>query len=44
VFGWDLDDFRDVTVNAIEAAFVDLDTRARLRDEVILPAYARASA
>lgn len=43
-FGWGIDDFRDVTVHAIEAAFVDLDTRAHLRDEIILPAYARASA
>ncbi|MEU5691159.1 adenosine deaminase [Actinosynnema sp. NPDC020468] len=40
VFGFTLDDLRDVTVNAAEAAFLPLPEREALIEDVILPGYA----
>ena len=39
-FGWDLDDLRWVTVNAMKSAFSHFDQRLRIIDEVIKPGYA----
>ncbi len=39
-FGWDLDDLRWVTVNAMKSAFVHFEQRLQLIDEVIKPGYA----
>jgi adenosine deaminase len=40
VFGWDLDDLRWVTVNAMKSAFVHFEQRLALIDDVIKPGYA----
>ena len=39
-FGWGLDDFEWLTVNAMKSAFAPFDERLRLIDEVIKPGYA----
>ncbi len=38
-FGWDLDDVRWCTVNAMRAAFLPHDQRETIIREVIEPAY-----
>ena len=40
-FGWGLDDFEWLTVNAMKSAFAPFDERLRLIDDVIKPAYAQ---
>mgnify|MGYP002652066539 CR=1 FL=1 len=42
--GWDLDDLRWVTTNAMKSAFLPFDERLRLIEETIKPAYAAAAA
>lgn len=39
VFGWGLDEFEAVTLNAIEGSFAHFHERTEILDEVILPAY-----
>lgn len=39
-FGYDLDDFRWFTINAMKSAFIDFDARLALIDDVIKPGYA----
>ena len=39
-FGYDLDDFRWFTVNAMKSAFIPFDERLALIDDVIKPGYA----
>ena len=39
-FGWDLDDLRWVTVNAMKSAFIHFEQRLALIDDVIKPGYA----
>lgn len=41
-FGWGLDDFQWVTINAMKSAFAPFPERLRLIDEVIKPGYAAA--
>ncbi len=41
-FGFSVTDLRDVTVNAIEAGFLDYPTRRRIIDEVVIPRYGEA--
>ena len=43
-FGWDLDDLRWVTVNAMKSAFIHFEQRLALIEDVIKPAYAGLSA
>ena len=43
-FGYDLDDFRWFTVNAMKSAFIPFDERLALIDEVIKPGYAALEA
>ena len=38
--GWDLDDLRWVTVNAMKSAFIHFDERLAFIDDVIKPGYA----
>ena len=38
-FGWTGDDVRQVSLDALDAAFIDEPTRRRLRAEVLLPAF-----
>lgn len=40
-FGWGLDDFRKITVNAMQAAFAHHDEKQRILNEQILPGYDR---
>ncbi len=40
-FGWGLDDFRWLTINAMKSAFVPFPERLRLIDDVIKPGYER---
>ncbi len=42
-FGWDLDDLRWVTVNAMKSAFIHFEQRLALIDEVIKPGYAEVA-
>lgn len=42
VFGWGIDDFEEVTLNAIEGAFAHFHERAEITDELILPGYEAA--
>ncbi len=37
--GWDLEDLRWVTVNAMKSAFLPFDERLAIIDEVIKPGY-----
>jgi adenosine deaminase len=39
-FGWDLDDLRWVTINAMKSAFAHFEQRLAIIDEVIKPGYA----
>lgn len=39
--GWDQADLEWVTVNALNAAFLPLDVRERLLDELVIPGFAR---
>jgi adenosine deaminase len=39
LFGWDTTDLLDVTTTALEATFLPLPERERLRTEVVLPGY-----
>src|SRR3954471_22148841 len=43
-FGYDIDDLRWFTINAMKSAFVPFDERLRIIDEQIKPAYAVLSA
>jgi adenosine deaminase len=43
-FGYDMDDLRWFTINAMKSAFVPFDERLRIIDEAIKPAYAVLSA
>jgi adenosine deaminase len=43
-FGYDMDDLRWFTINAMKSAFVPFDERLRIIDEQIKPAYAVLSA
>jgi adenosine deaminase len=43
-FGYDMDDLRWLTVNAMKSAFLPFDERLRVIDEQIKPAYAVLSA
>jgi adenosine deaminase len=43
-FGYDLDDFRWFTVNAMKSAFIPFDQRLALIDDVIKPGYAALAA
>jgi adenosine deaminase len=43
-FGWDLDELRWVTVNAMKSAFIHFEQRLALIDEVIKPGYAAVAA
>ncbi|WP_460807259.1 adenosine deaminase [Nocardioides salsibiostraticola] len=43
-FGYDLDDLRWFTVNAMKSAFLPFDERLQIIDEVIKPGYAALSA
>lgn len=38
-FGWDLEDFKWLTVNGMKSAFLDFDARLNLIDAVIKPGY-----
>ncbi len=40
-FGYDLDDFRWFTVNAMKSAFIPFDERLALINDVIKPGYAK---
>ncbi len=39
-FGWGLDDFEWLTMNAVKSAFAPFDDRLRLIEDVVLPGYA----
>jgi adenosine deaminase len=39
-FGYDLDDFRWFTLNAMKSAFIPFDQRLAMIDDVIKPGYA----
>lgn len=39
-FGYDLDELRWFTINAMKSAFIDFDSRLALIDDVIKPGYA----
>lgn len=43
-FGYDLDDFRWFTINALKSAFIPFDERLALIDEVVKPGYAALTA
>ena len=43
-FGWGLDDFRWLTINAMKSAFIPFDERLALIDDVIKPGYAALAA
>ena len=43
-FGWDLDDFEWLTINAMKSSFYPFDRRLRLINEVIKPRYAALKA
>ena len=42
-FGWGLDDFRWLTINAMKSAFLPFDQRLELINGVIKPGYAGIS-
>lgn len=42
VFGWGIDEFEEVTLNAIEGAFAHFHERAEITDELIIPGYEAA--
>ena len=42
-FGWDLEDLRWVTINAMKSAFAHFDQRLSIIDEVVKPGYAALS-
>ena len=39
-FGWGLDDFRWLTINAMKSAFLPFDQRLEIINAVIKPGYA----
>jgi adenosine deaminase len=39
-FGWNLDDFQWLTVNAVKSAFTHFDERLKIINEVVKPRYA----
>ena len=43
-FGWDMDDLRWLTINAIKSSFIPFDERLVLIDDVIKPGYAALAA
>ena len=42
-FGWGLDDFRWLTINAMKSAFLPFDQRLEIINSVIKPGYASIS-
>ena len=43
-FGWGIDDFEWLTINAMKSAFAPFDERIRIINEVVKPGYARLRA
>jgi adenosine deaminase len=43
VFGWGLEDFRWLTINAMKSAFLPFDERLMLIENTIKPGYAALS-
>ena len=43
-FGWDLDDMRWATINAMKSAFLPFDDRLRLINRIIKPGYSMLGA
>ena len=39
-FGWNLDDFQWLTVNAVKGAFTDFDERLKIINKAVKPRYA----